>query len=350
MTAAPSPSRRTLNERLFDALPFAPAWLAAGGALLLLGLFLAMMSFSGDLGRFVETGTPWWRDRDGRLGVLLALLAAYLPVARRYEQLGTKRTLDLLRETGAWPPAPLAAASQVLEITNPATLRRVGWLGLLVLPLLMLGVDPDPKLLMQADYWGTAQLWTRALAAVVCWNSAALMYAVWSHARGFSRLAAALPDVDLLDLESLTPFNRQRLVIALPLVVVLSFFGFNLIDPGLLLPFGAVAALLLLGTAVALSHVAGGVRERIRRAKREELARINAAIRGKPGALAGSALPQREVTDLGGLLAYREFVASVPESPGTVNTRGRLLLLVAIPVGSWLGGALVERILAAFLG
>jgi hypothetical protein len=349
MTVAQPPSRRSLNERMFDALTFAPAWLAAGGALLLLCLFLAMVSVSGDLSRFIADGTPWWRDRDGRLGVLLALLAAYLPVARRYEQLGTRRTLEAVRATGAWPPGPLATASPLLETTDPAGLRRACWSGLLVLPILMVLVDPDPKLLVQSDYWGPAQLWTRILGAVVCWNSAALMYAVWSHARAFSHLAAALPEVDLLDLESLAPLNRHGLVIALPSVVVLSFFGFNLIDPGLLLAFGVVTSLLILATLLALGRLLGGVRDRIGRAKQEELAKVNGAIRGEPGALAGSALAGREAADLAGLLAYRQFVASVSELPGG-GTRGRLLLYVAIPVGSWLGGALVERILAVFLG
>jgi hypothetical protein len=349
MTAADPPSRRSLNERLFDALPFAPVWFAAGGALLLLCFFLAMVSLSGDLSRFLEPDTPWWRDRDGRLGVLLALLAAYLPVARRYEQLGTKRTLEAVRATGAWPAGPLATASQLLETTDPAGLRRACWSGLLLLPILMVLVDPDPKILVQSYYWGPAQLWTRVLGAVVCWNSAALMYAVWSHARAFSQLAAALPEVDLLDLEGLAPFNRHGLVIALPSVVVLSFFGFNLIDPGLLLAFGVVTALLIPATLLALGRLMGGVRDRIRRAKQEELEKVNGAIRGEPGALDGSALARREATDLGGLLAYRHFVASVPEVPGS-GTRGRLLLYVAIPVGSWLGGALVERMLSAFLG
>ena len=81
----------------------------------------------------------------------------------------------------------------------------------------------------------------------------------------------------------------------------------------------------------------------------EELGKVNGAIRGEPGALVGSVLAGREASDLGGLLAYREFVASVPDVPGS-GTRGRLLLYVAIPVGSWLGGALVERILSAVLG
>lgn len=349
MTAADPPSRRSLNERLFDALPFAPVWFAAGGALLLLCFFLVMVSLSGDLSRFLEPDTPWWRDRDGRLGVLLALLAAYLPVARRYEQLGTERTLDAVRETGAWPPGPLATASRVLESTDPAGLRKACWTGLLVLPVLMVLVDPDPKIMMQSSYWGPAQLWTRVLAAVVCWNTGALMYAVRSHTLAFSQLAAALPEVDLLDVESLAPINRHGLVIALPSVVVLSFFGVNLIDPGVLLAFGAVAAVLFVATVAALSRLMGGVRDRIRRAKQEELAKVNGAIRGDAGALEGSALARREATDLGGLLAYRHFVASVPEVPGG-GTRGRLLLYVAIPVGSWLGGALVERLLGAFLG
>lgn len=49
------------------------------------------------------------------------------------------------------------------------------------------------------------------------------------------------------------------------------------------------------------------------------------------------------------LLAYRAYVESIREWPFDAPTLLRFALFVAIPVGSWLGGALVERWLTTLL-
>ena len=51
----------------------------------------------------------------------------------------------------------------------------------------------------------------------------------------------------------------------------------------------------------------------------------------------------------GGLLAYREFLDSLPEWPIDLSTALRSALLLAVAVASWLGGAIVERLLGAAL-
>ena len=45
------------------------------------------------------------------------------------------------------------------------------------------------------------------------------------------------------------------------------------------------------------------------------------------------------------LIAYRSLVQSVHEWPFDVSSLARFLLFGALGVGSWLGGALVERLL-----
>ena len=47
---------------------------------------------------------------------------------------------------------------------------------------------------------------------------------------------------------------------------------------------------------------------------------------------------------LADLLAYEKRIGDVPEWPLDVPTLLRFALFLAIPVGSWLGGALVERL------
>ena len=79
-------------------------------------------------------------------------------------------------------------------------------------------------------------------------------------------------------------------------------------------------------------------------AKRAELDRCTEEVRalrdGRPGA-------GRSLADL---LAWRAYVASVPEWPFDAPTRLRFALYLVIPLGSWLGGALVEKLVDRLLG
>ena len=93
-----------------------------------------------------------------------------------------------------------------------------------------------------------------------------------------------------------------------------------------------------------------GLRRQIQARKAEGLARVREDIRrsrelagesGTEAAAAGAKLP--------GLLAYMEKIESVREWPFDAPTLTRFFLYVAIPLGSWVGGALVERLLGAAL-
>jgi hypothetical protein len=55
-------------------------------------------------------------------------------------------------------------------------------------------------------------------------------------------------------------------------------------------------------------------------------------------------------TTLTGLLTYRQQVNHLAQTPLGVHVVLRYLLLMAIPVGSWFGGALVERFIDLVIG
>jgi hypothetical protein len=93
-----------------------------------------------------------------------------------------------------------------------------------------------------------------------------------------------------------------------------------------------------------------GLRRQIQARKAEELARVREEVRldrdlvarrESDSAEAGARLP--------GLLAYAKQIESVREWPFDAPTLTRFFLYVAIPIGSWVGGALVERLLGVAL-
>ena len=58
----------------------------------------------------------------------------------------------------------------------------------------------------------------------------------------------------------------------------------------------------------------------------------------------------RRLAQLGALLAYEAHIENAPDTPLNAPTVAQFALYLAIPVGSWLGGAFVERMVDAALG
>jgi hypothetical protein len=230
------------NDRAFGAIPLAPAWIAAGLALALLCLFLVTVIATGDLAEFMEREGRWWQDRDGRLAVLIVLFTAYLPAARRYEELGVRRNLREIHSSVDWAPGQLEAVAGGLRDVDPHGRRVACALALVAIPVTALLVDRDPSLYFRSGYWDATHFWTYGLAAVLCWNVGALVHAISLHARAFSRVARSIPEVDLLNLSVFGPFVRQGMLSALPGVVVLSFLALNLADRGFLWAIGVLGS------------------------------------------------------------------------------------------------------------
>ena len=85
----------------------------------------------------------------------------------------------------------------------------------------------------------------------------------------------------------------------------------------------------------------------IRNVKRDEMARLEPRVRqARDDALHGDVSTQGRLTDL---LAYQDRVQSTPEWPFDSSTLLRFGLYLLIPVGSMVGGALVERVIDMML-
>ncbi len=167
-----------------------------------------------------------------------------------------------------------------------------------------------------------------------------------------SRLAKSGLEIDLLDLTSLAPFGRIGLRNAFGWIVGSTIFSLLMLNvplESLLTAYPGILWILLIAVA-ALVIPLRPVHQAIRLAKREQLARVNGEIHRDREALGSGELDGAEAaTRLPGLIAYRGAIESVREWPLDTPTLGRFLLYLAIPLGSWLGGALVERLLGRAL-
>jgi hypothetical protein len=199
------------------------------------------------------------------------------------------------------------------------------------------------------------------------WEGAFLLVALalWLMGRaGYLTIAAeggtaeVLPDaahIDLLNLAPLQRLGRIGLRTALTWIGGLSLYALlESVFPfssavyawyAVLVPF---FTLTLVVATLGLLIPVRGVRARVRQAKQVALAQIDSDLRVVRNAVVedGSRKPGL-VLDL---LAYRSFVEGVREWPFDSGTRIRFLVYTLIPVGSWLGGALVERLVDTVLG
>jgi hypothetical protein len=156
-------------------------------------------------------------------------------------------------------------------------------------------------------------------------------------------------ELDLLDLSSLSPFS----------VVGLANAGYWFIgsaiasllvtsDANMWIVGGVIAVTLGLGI-VGLILPSRGVHQHIRERKREELARIRQAIASEREGLFSSGPVSSPAPRMPSLLAYEARIESVREWPFDTTTVSRFGFFLLIPLVSWVGGALVERVVDAAL-
>jgi hypothetical protein len=320
-------------QRAFRASGLSP-W-AAGSVLAALQLASLLAVFgSAGLAGVSDFAEPWfWSDIAGP-NVVNALLIGYAPAALFWSRRAAHAQLERLRPLLA--EADFAAFHAQLAGYPRAPLAWVGGaFAVLIVPLVIL--DPQLEALFAAAS-PLARAWVLWVNALVGWLMARSILEEVRVALLFARVGDRLSHVDLFDAAPLEPFARRAVEGVLVWVIGASLTS-------ILFAGGWASATLpqLVGTIVLMALVAFalpllGVHRRIRAAKREELAKIHAAARAERDALlaggAGARLPA--------LLALRRQVVEVREWPVDLSTLFRLLLYLAIGLGSWVGAALVD--------
>jgi hypothetical protein len=325
--------------RFYDALPLTPAW---AGAVLASVLIAALLTSELALGRL--TASP----ADLRIAILHCLLVAYFPAAYLYVIRWSRDTLIALG------PA-LECSPQEIQRTSEAVGRYRWWgLGLAGLVMVVLAfsitIETTPD---DFSPWSWSHMipevrWHRVLSPIIGWFVGCFIYAVIAESYRLSQLADRLAAIDLLDLGPLQPFTRQALRHALLILGGVSIYSLFLVETRYL---GAVIeawSAVVIVALVSFFLPIFGVHRRIRDAKRSELdwcrdALKRARITMKNGASDAARLPMDEA------FAYMQLVERVREWPFDASTLRRFAVYLLIPLGSWSGGALIERAIDVLL-
>jgi hypothetical protein len=336
------------TERLFTTARCSTPTLGAILAGLAFGLFVLFTLVTGELGRVLRgEADPGWPE-ELRFSIVFCLLIGYAPAAFISTVRGARATLDALAPVLEPPPGELEALRGRAGRFEPGALRIAGTIGAAVALIIPFLIDLDARA-YDLRRIGPVAISHRVMLGIAGWLLGRFIYALVQDSSRLDQIGRHWVRVDLLDTSGLTPFARHGLRNALLAMGLLSILALALVDwsarPGL-------PSVLALGMALTVGLAAAGlvlpmrgVRVSIQAVKRAELRKLAEQIRA---ARESASEPGR--LRLADLVAYRGLIESVREWPLDAPTVWRFTLYVVIPLGSWLGGALVERLLDSFLG
>jgi hypothetical protein len=328
--------------RLFDRVPLPAFWVGVAIALAVLAVFVAYTALLGaGPGRLrdlaFERHLLAELQQDLFLGFTLAIAAASVRGARR--------------DVEALLPAldPAGRGAEALRRTaltwRPGLL---GWMAVAAGTFSGLSTPTDPALWSGGAFPGWSHptaLWLGARNFANWWAVAFAMGLELMLGSAFSRLGDHLREVDLLDRTPLAPFGRRALRNVSFWMLLAAFLALTYAGRGWAGSLLPLALLSLAAFAIAAFLLPlWGAHRRLREAKAAELASVRGAIRAARGrALAdpgGAGAPGGRLADL---LAWEARVADAAEWPIDASVRLRLVLYLALGLGSWVGAALVQR-------
>lgn len=338
---------RPIEHRLAEAtrLPPLVVWIAVTA--LFLALCVAWHNAMGAWRGLTVDGEPFWRT-PWQLEIVFAVILGYLFACGGWIVRSVRRDLDALAPALAIEPAELAAERARVGLFSPAALLAAGAAGAAA----GVAVHSLVNMLLPPGHSALDDRAWRFLRDVAIWVLAIRLIAVMAgSSRRVSQLSERAARIDLLDLRGLAPLARIGLRNALAFALVVSLIAAMGSDEiALPVTLATVAIVGVVGAFTGLLPVRG-VHRAIRAAKDAELRTVRAAIaRARDAVLAGGAGAEEPAQRMNGLLAYEARIAGVGEWPFDLGTLFRFTLFVALPLGSWIAGALVERLVSYVLG
>jgi hypothetical protein len=289
---------------------------------------------------------------ESRLPYILAVVLGYLLASLRYGIVRLRADIDDLRPFFTGSEADYADVMRSITHQPRMPLRGAGALGMLlaiVIPEVFLG--RFTRLFLGGD-WNLVDLWMIVYAALFWWIFLRVLAVVVFHLLMLRQLGSTRIEIGLFDRRPGRPFARIAMRwIVMALAIPFVIFGIGLAW-GAVLPMMALAVMLMnfaLMVAALLLPVSG-LRQIIRAAKKAELALVERAIAGDPEALASSMIgADADRIGIVDLLAYRREIEAVREWPYDNPALTRFVIVLLLPIVSWILSALVERLVDAIL-
>jgi hypothetical protein len=270
-----------------------------------------------------------------RAPVTLYMMVGYLPMAVYYLWRWTTEHIETIARHFALDRKPV--------LFPRLTANIIGATGVVSVYFLFLHQADDPFLLFRPMDWPAQFTFPLVGLVLMGWfNFRFLFLLVWC-AIVISRTARRVQNIDLFDTSLVKPFAHHGVRSSLLAIVSLSISANLWLDPNSPV-IGTATTVIMLVTAavVALVLPTWGIHMRLKAVKQQELRQIRSAIASRRD-------PQtRSVEDAHQLradLALEQRLVATSEWPFDAGSYGRVSLYVLLGFGSWVGAALVERLL-----
>jgi hypothetical protein len=316
--------------RIFDRLPGNPLQI---GICLVATLLLAFLA-----GRiFLELG-PQSAPGDFRLAVIHILLAGYSVSAYVY-------LLKIARRVGH-ELAPAISQDRDLQALLGQVGRHVWWgvlpaglagMVFLIYATILTTTGSDPWDWRQNNY---DSFWMRFLALFFGWYIGCSLYALVFESIRVSRLSAKIESIDLLNMEPYKPLVRLGLTNALVVLGMASICSLFLLEPGFGVIMIQALTLLAIFAWMGLMFPLTGIRKKIAIAKEQELKWCRQALMIERNKLKSGDATTNSLSEI---VAYESMIEGIRNWPFDNPTLIRFAVYLLIPLGSLLGGAIVER-------
>ena len=226
--------------------------------------------------------------------------------------------------------------------------RHSGWLlvAIGVVNYLVLGVSvtnittPEPVNPWDWRSW-TYDLYLHRITTVFfVAYMACFLYVLVIDSLRLSRLSEKIDSIDLLNLKPLHPLTRQGLTNALLVIGMVSVFSLFAVEARYWPVMVGFWLSFILLAWVGMMLPLRGIRKQIKAARERELDWCETELRASRDALkSGNGKP----SSLAEVAAYKATIESVRNWPFDHLALIQFALYLLIPLGSWLGGAFVER-------
>jgi hypothetical protein len=346
----PYKNHASILVRLFTTGGARPGRIGLWACLVLIGGFLL---FEYGFDRYSLIAMPELKDgtlRNFRIAIIHLLLVCYLPTAYVLVILRSLSTLD-----------ELASRLDLSEQQFADLKSRVGnysWLTMIIgcIGTNLLFVYVTFMTTPEANPWSVDVMtvevwWHRLLTPLMAIFIFTFVYAIVVESSRMSKLSNNLGELDVVHLEFTRVFGENVLKNSLLILGWAAITSLFLMEEG----FGSIIltgwiSCIAIVTAAFLGPVLG-IRKQIVKAKKKELGWCDDNIERSRDQFKSQGISTSDAPpQLGELIVYRQYIDNLSEWPFDVSTILRLLLYSLIPIGSWLGGAMVERTVDTFLG
>lgn len=247
--------------------------------------------------------------------------------------------------------ARLRAEGVLAGLSGP-TLRAgrvAGGVGLVAGLAFVLSVDPAAHDLLRGRASADGVLSVGVLM-LDFWLATRASWFTLAELAGVARAVGRAAPLDPLDAAELEPLGRMALRAAVLWAGAAALGSLSMVITEGSWPEVAALGFLLAVAAGSFWIPVRGVHRRLRAAKRAELARARVEIRRDREAVAALGPDATDAARrLPGLLAFEARVEAAREWPFDAATLRRFGIVLLLPLLSWLGGALVERVVDRML-